>query len=77
MFKVIAEFYDLQDSGRRYLPGDTFPRQGLTVTADRLEMLASGNNRCGYPLIAKVEDETPAESETTKPTRKRAKKDAD
>lgn len=74
MFRVLAEFYDLQDGGRRYVTGDTFPRDGLSVDAARLEQLATSNNRLGYPLIEKVEAES---SELEKPRRgRKAKTDA-
>ena len=69
MYRVVHEFYDLQDSFKHYIPGDTFPRDGLTVSEERLEMLASDRTSLGVPVIAKVEDEKPA-------PRKRVKKDA-
>lgn len=69
MYQVIVEFYDLQDKYKHYLPGDTFPREGLSVSDERLEMLASDRTTLGVPVIAKVEDEKPA-------PRKRVKKDA-
>lgn len=69
MYKVIAEFYDLNDSAKHYLPGDTYPREGLTVKPERLEELASGRNRCNHPLIVMAEE--------PKLPRKRGKKDAD
>lgn len=70
MYQVIVEFYDLQDKSKHYFPGDTFPRDGLTVSEERLEMLASDRTALGVPVIKKVEDEKPA-------TRKRVKKDVD
>jgi len=70
MYRVVHEFYDLQDSCKRYLPGDTFPREGLIVSEERLEMLASDRTTLGVPVIKKVEDEKPA-------PRKRVKKDVD
>ena len=71
MYKVISEFYDLQDGCKHYLPGDTFPREGMTVSDLRLESLATDRNLCGYKLIEKVEQEE------TKPIKKRAKKNVD
>lgn len=70
MYQVIVEFYDLQDKYKHYLPGDTFPREGLIVSEERLEMLASDRTTLGVPVIKKVEDEKPA-------PRKRVKKDVD
>lgn len=70
MYRVVHEFYDLQDSCKYYLPGDTFPREGLSVSDERLEMLASDRTTLGVPVIVKVEDEKPA-------PRKRVKNNAD
>lgn len=56
MYKVIEYFTDLQDSNHAYNVGDTFPRDGVTVTDARLEELAGRNNKRGCPLIALVED---------------------
>lgn len=69
MYRVVHEFYDLQDSCKYYLPGDTFPREGLSVGEERLEMLASDRTSLGVPVIEKVEEEKPA-------LRKRVKKNA-
>lgn len=82
MYKVLVQFFDLQDNAREYHPGDTFPRDGFTVSAKRLEELASSRNRLGSPVISEVEEqpeeqleEQPEEAE--KPTRKRGRKNAD
>lgn len=75
MYKAIRYFVDLQDNGHGYNIDDPFPREGLEVTPERLEQLASCNNRRKTPLIALVE-EVPEKKET--PTKaKRARKSAE
>ena len=36
MYKVIKYFTDLQDNEHPYNAGDTFPRDGLTVSRERI-----------------------------------------
>jgi hypothetical protein len=72
MYTTIRSFYDLQDDNRMYRPGDTYPRDGLTVTDSRIEELASDRNRLGMPVIKLVEED-PVEKPKA---RKRVKKDA-
>ena len=38
MYKVIKYFTDLQDKEHPYHPGDTFPRDGIQVSAERLKL---------------------------------------
>ena len=64
MFRVISTFADLQDGKHLYKPGDEFPWQGLTVTAERIAQLASCDNATGKALIAATE--TPAEAANDK-----------
>lgn len=66
MYKVIESFTDLQDNNYVYYVGDTFPRNGVEVGAERIAELASDKNRLGVPLIERV---------TEKPKRTRKKKD--
>ena len=68
MYKVIKFFTDLQDNNYPYGVGDTYPRQGLTVTEERIAELAGSNNKQGQPLIELVK-EAPAKK-TTKKTAK-------
>lgn len=68
MYKVIKFFTDLHDNNYPYGVGDTYPRQGLTVTEGRIAELAGSNNKQGQPLIELVE-EAPAKK-TTKKTAK-------
>ena len=65
-YKVIKFFTDLNDNDHPYNEGDTFPRSGVTVTAERLQELSSSDNRQGVPLIKAVEEK-----------KKRAKKTAE
>ena len=65
MYKVVKRFYDLK-ANHAYSVGDTFPRNGVEVGAERITELASDKNRLGIPLI---------EEATEKPKRTRKKKD--
>ena len=65
MYKVIKSFTDLQDNNYAYYVGDTFPRNGVEVGAERIAELASDKNRLGVPLIEEVAE---------KPKRVRKKK---
>ena len=71
MYKAIVYFEDIQDNRYKYHVGDTFPREGVTVSDKRLDELSTNKNRRGMPLIMFVGDETKVEE---KPKRKRAKK---
>ena len=66
MYKVIKSFTDLQDNNYAYYVGDTFPRNGVEVGAERISELASDKNLQGVPLIEEVAE---------KPKRTRKKKD--
>ena len=63
MYKVLHFFTDLQDNRHAYHVGDTFPREGIDVSADRIDELSSNRNRRGLALIEKdaeiVEDNEP------------------
>ena len=56
MYKVIKFFTDLQDNGHAYNVGDTFPRDGITVSEKRINELASTKNRQHKALIKKIVD---------------------
>lgn len=51
MYNVIKFFTDLQDDNHPYEVGSTYPREGLSVTRERIEELKSKNNKQGFPLI--------------------------
>lgn len=55
-YKVIAYFEDLQDNNYPYNVGDVFPRENKTATKERIEELATTQNRQKKPLIKKVEE---------------------
>ena len=65
MYKVIKSFTDLQDNNYAYYVGDTFPRNGVEVGAERVAELSSDKNLQGVPLIEEVVE---------KPKRTRKKK---
>lgn len=71
MYRVTEYFTDLQDNGYSYNVGDTFPREGVTVTADRIKELSTSANRRGIALIEEVrgaeETTTISENETVDP----------
>ena len=54
MYKVIKSFTDLQDNNYAYSVGDTFPRDGVEVGAERVSELSSDKNLQGVPLIKEV-----------------------
>lgn len=62
MYKVIAYFTDLQDNNHVYNPADpscnTYPREGLKPTDERIAELSGKDNKQGKPLIEKVEEKT-------------------
>ena len=45
MFKVIRYFVDLEDNNHAYRVGDVYPREGKTVSRERINALLSGNNK--------------------------------
>ena len=85
MYRVVEYFTDLQDNGHAYNVGDIFPREGVEVSAERLEELSSSKNKRGKALIelvkekaSKAADETAsepveAEDEAEKPKKKSKK----
>ena len=57
MYRVIEYFTDLHDDDHEYREGDVFPREGIKVSKERLEELASDKNLRGTPVIELVEPE--------------------
>ena len=55
-YRVIKYFKDLHDNNYPYSVGDTYPRQGITVSNGRLAELAGSNNKQGQPLIELVKE---------------------
>lgn len=62
MYEVLTKFVDLQDKNHLYREGDTYPRDGVVATEERLSELESGNNARKIPLIKKVEAKPAAKS---------------
>ena len=54
MYKVIEYFTDLHDKDYPYNVGDSFPREGIKVTKERLAELAGKDNKRGRPVIELV-----------------------
>lgn len=63
MYKVIALFKDLKDSGYLYNVGDLYPRKGYTPEPGRIEELSSPSNKRGTPLIVEVKEEAKPKTE--------------
>ena len=66
MYQVMEYFTDHQDADHEYHPGDIFPREGISVSEERLRELSGSDNKRGMPLIAKIQDE-PEQPEGTEP----------
>lgn len=81
MYKVIRYFEDIQDAMHPYNTGDTFPREGMSVSADRLAELSTDRNLQRTPLIEFVPEaeSVPEADEKPEPVKKagRRKKNAD
>lgn len=54
-YEVIAFFTDLRDYDHPYNVGDEFPRQGVTVSEERIAELLSSRNKQRRPLIKAVD----------------------
>ena len=71
MYRVIEYFTDMQDNDYAYHAGDTFPRDGMAVTADRIKELSGTQNKRGIALIEEVrgaeETATITDMETVEP----------
>ncbi|NMA65322.1 MAG: hypothetical protein GX957_03660 [Clostridiaceae bacterium] len=53
---VVKYFEDLQDSRHPYKKGDTFPREGLKVSKERIEELSTIQNKRQTVFIKKAGD---------------------
>lgn len=68
---VIKKFIDLQDNNHTYHEGDTFPREGMTASADRIHELSTTKNRRNIQLIQvqrDAEEATPEAKEEPRNT---------
>lgn len=68
MYKVIRYFTDLQDEKYAYQVGDTYPREGLSPTDERIAELSGSRNRQGKPLIEAIPEEPAMNIPETKKT---------
>ena len=60
MYRALHFFRDLTDDRHEYREGDTFPREGLEVPAERIAQLLSSENNQRRPVIeAVMEDDKP------------------
>ena len=75
-YKVIRYFTDLQDNDYAYKAGDMFPRDGIKVSAKRIEELSTPNNRRGEPMIVEVKAEAKEEKPAAKKSSGRKKSNA-
>ena len=86
MYKVVKAFHDLKDvkktkSGNvyhEYNVGDTYPRNGLNPSEERISELSGDNNKQGTPLIKLVKENVKEdkEEETIKDSSKKIKSSA-
>lgn len=54
-FEAIVDFKDLQDNGKIYKAGDTYPKPAnKKVEDDRIEELLSSENKMGKPVIKEI-----------------------
>lgn len=53
-YKVLRFFEDLQDENYYYETGSIYPRDGLTPSQERINELASTENKQGIPLIEEI-----------------------
>lgn len=77
MYRVLKDFTDLQDNRYLYKVGDTYPRNGLTVTAERIAELSGKSNRRGIPLIEEVREQAEKSEPVEDAPKKRGRKKAE
>ena len=53
-YRVLRFFEDLQDDNYYYETGSIYPRDGLTPSQERINELASAENKQGIPLIEEI-----------------------
>ena len=56
-YKVIRYFRDLQDDNYLYHEGDIFPRDGMSVSSERIKELSSVNNKQKTILIEAITED--------------------
>lgn len=77
MYIATTRFVDLEDDEHIYNIGDTYPRDGLTVSRERIIELITTKNKRNMPLITyvqgDVENDLVEEKKTVKKTTTRKK----
>lgn len=53
---VYEKFKDLEDNNYIYKKGDTYPREGLEPSKERIKELSTKKNKIGKILIEKLEE---------------------
>lgn len=76
-YKVISYFTDLQDNDYPYNVGDKYPRNGLTVTAERIKELSGKSNLRGIALIEEVQEQSEKAAAAEDAPKKRGRKTAE
>ena len=76
-YKVIEYFEDGQDNRYPYSAGDTFPREGVKVSDERLAELSSDKNKRGKVLIAEITTTTKKAKAALKQKEQEAPAEAD
>lgn len=71
-YKVLKSFADLSDGKHTYAVGDTYPREGVKVSPDRIRELSTSKNSHGTPLIQEAEELKEVKADE-KPAKKTAK----
>lgn len=71
-YKVLKSFADLSDGKHTYAVGDTYPREGVKVSPDRIHELSTSMNSHGTPLIQEAEELKEVKADE-KPAKKTAK----
>lgn len=66
-WRVISFFIDLQDGEHPYNVGDAFPREGRTVSEERIKELSTSQNRRKMPLIEAVKEPEPVKEPEKEP----------
>lgn len=67
MFVVLTDFRDLRDGGHQYKKGDTYPRKGVALNADRAKVLMTPTAMRGALIVEKKET---AKKESAKAVKK-------
>ena len=64
-YTVVTDFFDVRDWRYAYKKGDTYPRKGLEVSAERIKQLMTPTESRGA-LIAEIPEADVAKNTTTK-----------